>query len=98
MKSKKTFEYTDIPKEIRDALSDKLDGKGQNSYINYYPGDGYFKPLSEVKNMENILFYGKDTIDSPDVYVYEKGDDIAGDYFMEKGAKLCEDVLILINW
>lgn len=93
MKKMKVFDITDFPHEFQDEIREK-----QNhceGACSWYPGDGLFKPLSEVKDMDNIMFYKGDTIDTKDVYVYEKGDDPIGDWIMDNfKVKLCEGVLI----
>lgn len=88
MKTYKCFDYSDLPQQCKDQIKGRV--RHNNSYLNYCPGDEYFKPLEEVKNTLKVMFYE----DS----VYEKGDDPTGDYLMANGAGLCEEVLILVNW
>mgnify|MGYP003405384345 CR=1 FL=1 len=87
------YEFIDLPELNLKKLYEKMYHCGGS--CSWYPGDGFFKPLSEVKNINNILFLGKENINTPNVYVYEKGDDIIGDFIMDKfKIKLCEEVLI----
>lgn len=92
MKTYKTFEYMDFPEPLREILKDKF-CFGKYHYLIYYPGEGYFKPLEEVRDTNNILRWGNEKC-----YVYEIGDDLITDWLMSQGAELCEDILILIDW
>lgn len=87
------YEFRNLPAQDLKKLQEKINHCGGT--CNWYPGDGFFKPLSEVKNINNIMFLKGDTIDTPKVYVYEKGDDIIGDFIMDNfKVKLCEEILI----
>ena len=94
MKKVKLFELSDFPDEFQDEITEKF-WHCNKGVVSWYPGDGYFKPLSEVKDMSKIMFFDGDNIDTPNVYVYEKGDDKIGDFLMDNfKIKLCEDVKI----
>ena len=91
MAKKSVFELGEFPENLYKEISSKF----HHRRCSWYPGDGYFKPLSEVRDMTKIHFYGKENIDTKDVYVYEEGDDLVGDFLMTRGIKICEEVLIL---
>ena len=82
------FEIGEIPEEFHAKIGD-THYRGLQSY---YPGDGYFKPLEEVVNIDNCL-----ALKWHKGFYYEKGDDPLGDWFMSKGIKLCEEVKIDIS-
>lgn len=91
MKTCKYIEYYNLPEEIRNLIKEKY-CFSKYQYLEYYPGDGYFKPVGEVRDEYNIM-----RVDDSD-YVYERGDDKIGDYLMCQGAELCEYCIILIDW
>ena len=93
MKKIKVINAYDFPEEFQDELYKKKCHCGGS--CSWYPGEAFFKPLSEVKDINNILFLPSETKDTPDVYVYEKGDDVIGDWLMDNhGVGLCEEILI----
>ena len=93
MKLLKVFDVCEFPEELRDKIYERIqDGEGSCSW---YPGDGYFKLLSKVKDISKIHFYGNDTMETPNLCVYEEGDDPVGDFLMKEfNVKLYEEVLI----
>jgi len=82
-----------IPKKVKDKVYNdaRERGYGNNSYIYYYVCDSY-KPVSEVKDVNNIV------IEDNNGYCYENGDDIISDWFLEQGIKPGEEVLFKIWW
>lgn len=94
MKKEKVIKSIEFPEEFQDKIWEKIHHCGGSCH--WYPGDGFFKPLEEVINIDNILFLDSDTLETKDVYVYEKGDDKIGDWIMDKyKVKLCEEILII---
>lgn len=93
MKKLKVYDISDFPSHLREEINKKIWHCGGS--CKWYPGDGHFKPLNEVKDMSKIHFYKSETINTKDVYVYEMGDDLVGDFLMEQGAKLCEEIVII---
>ena len=90
--NKKVIELSNVPDEkIRKIVYDEI--SHNNSYCNWYVCDE-LKPISEVKNQENILRYPNDNGD----YVYEIGDDIVSDFLLENGLKMGEQVIFLCSW
>lgn len=93
MKKMKVFEINEFPYEFQDEISEKQ--THCEGACKWYPGDGFFKPLSEVKDKSKIHFYGDENENTKDVYVYEEGDDLIGDWLMKNhNIKLCEEILI----
>lgn len=93
--NKRVIDVTDISDEsIQKMLYDSPFGNGNNnSYFKFHVCD-QLKHISKAKDPSNVVRFPKH---NPD-YVYEKGDDPISDYFMENGAKLGEELIILINW
>ena len=89
----KVFEVSDLPDEFHKELYEKIQHCGGS--CKWYPGDGYFKPLDEVRDISKIHFCKNEDENTKDVFVYEEGDDLIGDWFMKNKIKLIEEVLII---
>lgn len=84
---------SNIPENVRRKVYDdnRKRGYGNNSYIYYYVCDAY-KPIKDVKNLDNIVKQTKSG------YCYEKGDDIISDWLLDQGLKPNEKVLFRVWW
>lgn len=89
----KVINISDFPHEFQDKIAEKMNHCGGT--CSWYAGDGYFKPLSEVRDLSKIHFQKGEDIGTKNVYVYEEGDDPIGDWLMKNHKiKLTEEVLI----
>lgn len=94
MKKENVIKLHEFPQEFHDKIAEKIRHCGGSCL--WYPGDGWFKPLPEVKDMNKVHFYKNEFRDTKNVYVYEEGDDPIGDWLMkEHGLKLCDEVRII---
>jgi hypothetical protein len=84
-------QYGNVPKKIKKLILNL--GDGQNTYCKYYPGDGFYKPLSEHKDPSKAVFYKKG-----DDYAYEIGSDEISDWLFSEGFKPKDQILFLIWW
>ena len=71
---------------------------GQNTYCKWYPCDGYFKPISEVKDISNIVYYEESDKDNPNAYVYEIGDEPISDWLLKEGFTPQDEIVFLVWW
>lgn len=90
----KVFDISEFPQQFHNKIAEKQHHCG--GACKWYPGDGFFKPIAEVKNQSKMHFYGKENENTKDVYVYEEGDgDDIGDWLMKNyNIKCCEEILI----
>ena len=80
--------------ENRDVKDKVYENVRHNDSYCYWYVCGELKPISEVKNQNNIKYYP----DHDKKYVYEIGDDIVSDYLMEYDLKIGEEVIFLCSW
>lgn len=78
---------------LMDYVRERGGPRSNNSYISYYVC-GELKHISKAKDPSSVIRYPNH---SPD-YIYERGDDPISDYLMDNGAKLGEEIIILIWW
>jgi hypothetical protein len=91
---KRVIDITNIPDEkIKEMMYEKGSGRSNRSYYTYYVC-GELKHISKAKDPSSVIRYPNHNQD----YVYERGDDPIGDYLMDNGAKLGEEIIILVNW
>lgn len=90
MKKQKTIEIHEFPQEFQNKIAEKMNHCG--GHCHWYPGDGFFKPESEVRDRTKILRYNG----AAEGYIYEVGDDPISDWLMKNHKiKLIEEVLII---
>jgi len=94
MKKEKTFDFLDLPEEIKEELQERwssyppYNGSYKKLYI-----QGEQKPRSEYKGGE-ILH-----VDESCDYIVERGDDIVSDYFQDNyKCKRLDEILLKISW
>jgi len=82
--------------QVKNLIYDSA--RHNNSYVNYYICDGYYKPLSEHKEPEKAIFYeDKNKLDKHP-YAYEIGDDIVSDWLLSEGFCTKDEIIFLVSW
>ncbi len=84
--------YCDMPKTTKQIIMEKAGG--QNTWIKWYPCDGYFKPLSEVNDESKVIYFD----DNDDDYVYEIGDEPVSDWLLTEGFTVNDEIVFLVWW
>lgn len=64
----------------------------------YYPGDGFYKPLSEHKDKSKAIFYEESDKNKKNPYAYEIGTDEISDWLFSEGFGPKDQILFLIWW
>ena len=48
-------QYGDVPEDVKSKIFSG--SRGQNTYKKYYPGDRFYKPLSDHKDPSKAIFF-----------------------------------------
>ena len=86
----------DMPKKVGDEIYKLVNHN--NQFKRYYPGDGYYKPLSEHKDPSKAIFYQESDKNEKDPYAYEMGSDTISDWLFDEGFTPKDDIIFLISW
>lgn len=89
-------QYGDVPNKIRTLILNL--GSGQRTYRKYYPGDGFFSPISQHKDPSKAIFYDDSDRNKEDAYAYEIGSDEISDWLFSEGFGPKDQILFLIWW
>ena len=85
-----------MPKTTKQIIMEKAGG--QNTWVKWYPCDGYFKPLSEVKDTSKIVYFEEADKDNTNAYVYEIGDEEVTDWLLNEGFTVNDEIVFLVWW
>lgn len=89
-------QYGDVPEDVKSKIFSG--SRGQNTYKKYYPGDGFYKPLSDHKDPSKAIFFEEKDKNQKNPYAYEIGSDLVSDWLFSEGFKPNDKILFLIWW